>query len=87
MKIFWGFLTLLFGALTFGAIGNAIQSLKNADVSGAHNSYSVTTGILDGALQLLILVLLALATRACYRRASRGSQPRTPGPDRRPWER
>jgi hypothetical protein len=86
MKIVWGFLTLLFGALTFGAIVNGIQSLKNADVSGARTGFAVSSGILDGALQLLFIALLALATRACYRRASRGSQPGL-GADRRPWRR
>lgn len=87
MKFVWGFLTLVFGALTVGGVLSGIQSLQNAGSSGAHNTYSVGSGILDGALQLLIIGLLALATRGCYRRASRGSQPRTIGPDRRPWER
>ncbi|GHK02863.1 hypothetical protein SY2F82_46600 [Streptomyces sp. Y2F8-2] len=87
MKFVWGFLTLLFGALSFGFAVSAIQPLHDASTSGAHNSYSVTSGIGDGALRLLVIVLLALAMRACYRRASRGSQPRTPGPERRPWER
>ncbi|MFE4995512.1 hypothetical protein ACFRH4_29985 [Streptomyces mirabilis] len=86
MKAIWTLLTLLFGVLTLGAIANAIQSLTGAGASGAHNSYSISTGLIDDALQLLFIALLALATRACYRRASRGNQPR-PGADRRPWER
>ena len=86
MKYVWALLALLFGALTVGGILNGIQSLKSVGASGAHNSYSITSGILDGALNLLIIGLFALATRGCYRRATRDSQP-GPGADRRPWER
>ncbi|MER5903058.1 hypothetical protein ABT150_23615 [Streptomyces mirabilis] len=89
MKAVWTLFTLPFGVATLGAIGNAIQSLKNSGASGSRNSYSMSTGILDGFLQVLFIALLALATRACYRRAARDRQPSMPdaNADRKPWER
>ncbi|GED88762.1 hypothetical protein ACFC08_18760 [Streptomyces sp. NPDC056112] len=85
MKAVWTLLTFLFGLFTLGAVGSTIQAVQNSP-SGAHNSYSIGSGIIDGLLRVLFIAALALATRACYQRASRTSQS-APGPDKRPWQR
>ncbi|MFD4612697.1 hypothetical protein ACFWOT_32395 [Streptomyces sp. NPDC058440] len=77
---------MLFGVLTVGAIGSTIQAAANADTAGARTGYGISSGVMDGALHVLIIALLILATRACHRRSTGGKQSIAPGSDRRPWE-
>jgi hypothetical protein len=67
---FWTILTAVFGIATFGAIGAGIQRAQHADTAHAKSAYAFSTGAGDALVWIVFIAILALITRACYRRAS-----------------
>ena len=85
----WTVFAAVFGFATFAAVVAGIHAAKSSD-HGAHNSFSVASGIGDAVLWIAFIAAFALATRSCWRRAERARGPHRREDSvqpRRPWER
>lgn len=85
----WRACAITLGAAALVATGSGAKDMASSD-PGSQSSYGAAAGVGDAVLRIALIVLLALATRACWRRAERaqGSRATDSGErTQRPWER